>query len=199
MSRWTWSDCYDGARIITLVLDEDEAEAFVDEARRDGRLIAANTVRGLPAPAKPAVARPRPPIDPADLEGWHALGRKIEAEALPSLTPPAPPAPITAPAPFAAAVIPRIAESLPKLPAPDPKPLPRPQGAPPPMIPVKRRDPDLQTMVEAAIAAGKLTVCPPCKHSVEPGQMLPGEGNWKQRKAAKEKRRPASEPREDAP
>lgn len=198
MNRWTWSDCYAGARVITLVLDEDEAEAFLDEARRDGRAIAADTARGLPAPARSSAARTHPPADPADLEGWQTLGRKIDMlgpEAVPIL-----PQPIKlnfreqAPDPNTTLERPHnpVQSAAPIAP------LPRPLGSSPPMIPVKRRDPDLQAMVEAAIAAGKLTVCPPCKHSVEPGQMLPGEGNWKQRKAAKEMRMLAAERREDA-
>lgn len=92
--KWSWADVWPGARVITLVLDEFEAEQLIDQAREEGRLVGRDVIRGMPAiafsdpvpagPKTPAFDDGAPPLhrpaDPADLDAWHGLGRSIEAE-----------------------------------------------------------------------------------------------------------------------
>lgn len=92
--KWSWADVWPGTRVITLVLDEFEAEQLIDQAREEGRLVGRDVIRGMPAIAfgdpSPAGGQMRafddgaPPLrrpdDPADLDAWHGLGRSIEAE-----------------------------------------------------------------------------------------------------------------------
>ena len=86
MTNWSWKDVYPGARIITLVLDADEAAEFMEQAVEEGRVIAPNTVRGMPMVAfgdDPGKA-PATSADIEDLAAWRRLGRgkeKVDEEA----------------------------------------------------------------------------------------------------------------------
>jgi hypothetical protein len=56
--RWRWSDVYPGTHVVTLVLPHDEARNLLDQARAQGRMIARDTVLGMPTLAASSGAQP---------------------------------------------------------------------------------------------------------------------------------------------
>ena len=183
---WSWKDVYPGARMVTLVLDAFEAAELLDQAREEGRLIAPDTVRGMPAIAFADVG----PEQPDEQKGTDDEEAAEEA------------APQVAVEPESEGEgsdendLPEAAETRRPLPAsprhgggdrsiggrgvagPDrtaPAKLMPPTPRPAPAIGLKRLSPADQALIDAAIAEGRVTKCPPMKHSVPPGQLLPCE------------------------
>lgn len=80
-TRWTWADVYPRHRVVTLVLPEDEAAELLDQARIDGRMIAPDTVLGMPAIAFENIPNtPAPAIVPQKAqEGNKSCGKPDDA------------------------------------------------------------------------------------------------------------------------
>lgn len=212
-----WERIYPGKRIVTLILDPFEAEELLGQALAEGRRIGERTVLGMPmiafseprdgagGDARSVAGRP---VDPVDLDNWRALGRGVEHHP-DGQTPEPDDKPDDKPEnkpDNKVVILPVIRrEPLPDKPQEPPAaepPVAR-QLADPPQPPArpkrqatavgskressKRISAADQALIDEAIAQGRVTKCPDFKHSVEPGQLLPGEG-WRKGKKGKGKK-----------
>ena len=194
MSGWSWQDVYPGTVTVTMVLDRADAAELLDQAAEEGRIIGPRIIRGMPAIAfseeipPPKIAVSISPQKERAPETQMALGKlagaaakQFQASDKPAADP-------------KIALLPAVRQAGPKRnrkrqeSGGEVVALRRPSNEPPSTT-VKEVDPDLRAQIDTAVAAGKVTKCPPCKHSVEPGQLLPGEGWPKKRKRGRPRKR----------
>lgn len=150
---FNWTDVYPGHRVLTLVLPAREARKLLEEAALDGRLIAPDTVRGLPdgggqMPFEPVSKASGEPVERPIVQRCDRAGRD--------------PGPVSAP------VVP-VAR-------PRPRPVGPMQGGESPLT-IKTIDPALRAMIDEAVAAGKVTRCPPRTYALDASD--PSGRAWK--------------------
>jgi hypothetical protein len=76
--RWRWSDVYPNTHVVTLVLPHDDARALLDQARAEGRMIARDTVLGMPSMAAGSGPQNHTPIQGSN--SFFSVVRVLDTE-----------------------------------------------------------------------------------------------------------------------